>query len=67
MGSSKAYLEFVLEQLSGVEGISCKAMSSAIIRFSISFRDCMGSGCLRIAPYNMYRNGRRFLFGKTNN
>lgn len=31
MASSKAYLEFVLEQLSGLEGISCRAMMGEYI------------------------------------
>ncbi len=33
MGSSKAYLEFVLEQLSGAEGISCKAMMGEYVLY----------------------------------
>ena len=33
MASSKEYLEFVLEQLSGAEGISCKAMMGEYILY----------------------------------
>lgn len=33
MASSKAYLEFVLEQLSGAEGITCKAMMGEYILY----------------------------------
>ena len=33
MASNRDYLEFVLEQLSGVEGVSCKAMMGEFILY----------------------------------